>query len=111
MENEELLPGDEISQDETRLNSEISREEGQGSWDEIEQEEEENTAGEIESGTEDNEEPLDTQQGISLGSDPIGDPGAMGQEGSDDEEEDEQKNTLSDNAPRVLSFKDFFSQN
>ena len=111
MENEELLPGDEISQDETRLNPEISREEGNGSWDEIEQEEEENTAGEIESGTEDNEEPLDTQQGISLGADPIGEPGEMGPEGSDEEEEDDQKNTLSDKSPRVLSFKDFFSQN
>ena len=109
MENEELLPGDEISQDETRLNPEISREEGNGSWDEIEQEEEENTTGEIESGVEDNEEPLDVQQGISLGPDPVGEPGAPGIDG--EEEEDDQKNTLSDKSPRVLSFKDFFNRN
>ena len=49
MENEELS-GDQISQEETRLNQEISREEGTGSWDEFENEPEENVEGEIEAG-------------------------------------------------------------
>lgn len=103
MENEQL-PGDEISPETSQLNPEIGREEGQGSWEEIEREEEVNHAEELESALS-GESP-----GVSHGADPIGEPGAPGWDGSDEEEEEEQKNTLSDSSPRVLSFKDFFSR-
>ncbi len=137
MENEELLSGDQTSQEETRLNQEISREEGTGSWDALEIEPEENADGEIESGqdepeeiapieievitqydedTEDNQEftALDMVDGISMGADSNGEdgePGESGTDGQEEEEETDQKNTLSDKSPRVLSFKDFFSKN
>jgi hypothetical protein len=108
MENEELLSGDQTSQEQSRLNQEISREEGQGSWDSIENEPEENVEGELESGQEGPEETLEGPVGISGHLDPVGEPGEDGQE---EEEEEEQKNTLRDESPRVLSFKDFFSKN
>ena len=49
-EDYEQLTNDETSQDASRLNQEIGREEGQGSWDQIEAEEEEDGNGEIEAG-------------------------------------------------------------
>ena len=131
MENEELA-GDQTSQEETRLNQEISREEGTGSWDEFEIEPEENIEGEIEAGQEEPEEiapieievvvPDDTEEinqfpALDMIDEiPTGDdedePLENGTESSDDEEEEtDQKNTLSDKSPRVLSFKDFFSEN
>ena len=135
MENEELA-GDQTSQEETRLNQEISREEGTGSWDEFEIEPEENTEGEIESGQEEPEEiapieievvvpdeteeinqfpALDMIDEIPTGDDSGDDadePLENGTESSEEEEEEtDQKNTLSDKSPRVLSFKDFFSKN
>lgn len=110
MENEQL-PGDEISQEASQLNQEIGREEGQGSWNELEREEEVDHSGEIESVL------PDETSGVSHGPDPIGELGAPGEPGhpeesnQEEEEETEQKNTLSDSSPRVLSFKDFFGKN
>lgn len=103
MENEQL-PGDEISSETSQLNQEIGREEGQGSWDELEREEEPDHAEEIES---DAERSLEIRLGP--GPDEPGELGAPGVDGQE-EEEVEQKNTLSDSSPRVLSFKDFFSR-
>lgn len=94
MENQELennLPDDLTAADSSQLNPEISREEGSGSWDELEQETEEDTSGELESSAETNDPQEETQE--------------------EEEEEGEQKNTLEDSSRRVLSFKDFFSQN
>lgn len=131
MENEELS-GDQISQEETRLNQEVSREEGTGSWDEFENEPEENVEGEIEAGQDAPEEiepieievvvPDDTEeiQGfpaldmideIPTVDDSNDDSEAEEDVEASDEEETDQKNTLSDKSPRVLSFKDFFSNN
>jgi hypothetical protein len=90
----EQLSGDEISPDTSQLNPEIGREEGQGSWDELEIEPEEESASEIESGKETQEDQIENK--------PKEEP---------EEEEEEQKNTLSDSSPRVLSFKDFFNKN
>jgi hypothetical protein len=107
MENEQL-PGDEISQETSQLNPEIGREEGQGSWDQFDTEPEESETPEIEAGQEAPEEPEDT------GHDSPGELGVEGVDGIEDpeeEEEEDQKNTLSDSSPRVLSFKDFFSNN
>jgi len=110
MENEQL-PGDEISPETSQLSQEIGREEGQGSWDELEKEEVDHSE-EIESSL------SDEASGVSHGPDPIGELGAPGEPGQPDgfdqaeeEEEMEQKNTLSDSSPRVLSFKDFFNKN
>lgn len=115
MENEELLSGDQTSQEQSRLNQEIAREEGQGSWDLAEVEPEENVEGELESGQDEPEETPQGPQGVSM---PGNDPSGVQQEIEDEietpdeeEEESEQKNTLSDSSPRVLSFKDFFSKN
>ena len=111
---DEQLPGDELSPETSQLNPEIGREEGQGSWDELEREEEEEVdhSEEIESAL------SGEGSGVSLGADPSGEQGAPGQPGQpeefdqeEEEEEMEQKNTLSDSSPRVLSFKDFFSNN
>ncbi len=106
MENEQL-PGDEISPDTSQLNPEIGREEGQGSWDELEIEPEEDSTAEVEAGQEGPETPEDT------GHDSPGELGVEGVDGIEDPEEEEetdQKNTLSDSSPRVLSFKDFFNR-
>jgi hypothetical protein len=95
MEDEQQLPGDEISADTSRLNQEIGREEGQGSWDQFETEPEEDPNTEIESGQEEPE---------VIGNDPEG-------EEDSEEEEIEQKNTLHGEPNRVLSFKDFSNKN
>jgi hypothetical protein len=104
----EQLSGDEISPDTSQLNPEIGREEGQGSWDELEIEPEEDSTAEVEVGQESGKKPEDT------GHDSPGESGVEGVDGIEDpeeEEETEQKNTLSDSSPRVLSFKDFFGKN
>ena len=49
-EDYEQLTGDETSLDASKLNQEIGREEGQGSWDQIDTAEEEDVSGEIEAG-------------------------------------------------------------
>jgi hypothetical protein len=98
MEDEQQLPGDEISNDSSQLNSEIGREEGQGSWDQLEIEHEEDANSEIEAGQESEEEVESTSTGDAS-------------EDEEDEEETEQKNTLHGEPNRVLSFKDFFNKN
>jgi hypothetical protein len=104
MQDEQQLPGDEISTDASQLNQEIGREEGQGSWDHFETEPEEDSASEIESGQETREETTnditDTPEKTEV--DSVNEP---------DEEETEQKNTLNGEPNRVLSFKDFFNKN
>ena len=98
MENQELennLPDDLTAADSSQLNQEIAREEGSGSWDELEQEDEEDTSGELEASQETDDSTEETQE----------------EELEQEEEEGEQKNTLEDSSRRVLSFKDFFSQN
>lgn len=97
MEDEQQLPGDEISADTSRLNQEIGREEGQGSWDQFETEPEEDPNTEIESGQEEPE---------VIVNDPEGEEDSVDSE----EEEIEQKNTLHGEPNRVLSFKDFFNK-
>jgi|LauGreDrversion4_2_1035121.scaffolds.fasta_scaffold714520_2 hypothetical protein len=92
---DEQLPGDEISPETSQLNPEIGREEGRGAWDELEAEQEEDSTAEVEAGQETTEEPDDETPN----------------ENPEEEEEEDQKNTLSDSSPRVLSFKDFFSNN
>ncbi|NCX05671.1 MAG: hypothetical protein EBW68_07830 [Actinobacteria bacterium] len=92
MEDEQQLPGDEISADTSRLNQEIGREEGQGSWDQFETEPEEDPNTEIESGQEEHEVIVNDSKG-------------------EEEEEIEQKNTLQGEPNRVLSFKDFSNKN
>jgi hypothetical protein len=101
MEDEQQLPGDEISNDSSQLNSEIGREEGQGSWDQLEIEHEEDANSEIEAGQESEEEvePTSTENASEDEKDP------------EEEEETEQKNTLHGEPNRVLSFKDFFNKN
>jgi hypothetical protein len=96
MEDEQQLPGDEISADTSRLNQEIGREEGQGSWDQFETEPEEDPNTEIESGQEEPEVIVNDPEG---------------EEDSVDSEEIEQKNTLHGEPNRVLSFKDFSNKN
>jgi hypothetical protein len=96
MEDEQQLPGDEISADTSRLNQEIGREEGQGSWDQFETEPEEDSNTEIESGQEEPEVIVNDPEG---------------EEDSVDSEEIEQKNTLHGEPNRVLSFKDFSNKN
>ena len=96
MEDEQQLPGDEISADTSRLNQEIGREEGQGSWDQFETEPEEDPKTEIESGQEEPEVIVNDPEG---------------EEDSVDSEEIEQKNTLHGEPNRVLSFKDFSNKN
>jgi hypothetical protein len=101
---DEQLPGDEISTDSSQLNPEIGREEGQGSWDQLEIEQEEDSSSEIEAGQEAREE----------GHDSAGEPGVEGVdviEDPEEKEEEEQKNTLQGEPNRVLSFKDFFNKN
>lgn len=90
---DEQLQGDEISTDASQLNQEIGREEGQGSWDQLEIEQEEDSNSEIEAGEE-------TGEDIE--------PETKREEA--DEEESEQKNTLQGEPNRVLSFKDFFNK-
>lgn len=104
MEEEQLL-GDEVSMDASQLNQEIGREEGQGSWDQIEIEPEEDSNTEIESGQEtDDEKIVDIQDTADEPEvEAINEP-----EGG--EEEIEQKNTPSGEPNRVLSFKDFFNR-
>ena len=98
MQDEQQLPGDEISTDVSQLNQEIGREEGQGSWDqfEIEPEEDSNTEIEVETTT----DVQDTQE----------EPATVGINEPEEEEETEQKNTLQGEPNRVLSFKDFFNK-
>lgn len=96
---DEQLPGDEISTDSSQLNQEIGREEGQGSWDQLEIEQEEEGNSEIEAGQETEE-----SEPESTGDD-------TPEEEPEEEEETEQKNTLQGEPNRVLSFKDFFSGN
>ena len=108
-EDYEQLTNDETSQDASRLNQEIGREEGQGSWDQIEAEEEEDGNGEIEAGN-------DTDDDLEgLPSEPISGQYSQEESGLDEEpgerEETDQKNTLSGEPNRVLSFKDFFNKN
>jgi hypothetical protein len=90
---DEQLQGDEISTDASQLNHEIGREEGQGSWDQLEIEQEEDSNSQIEAGGE-------TAEDIE--------PETKREEA--DEEESEQKNTLQGEPNRVLSFKDFFNK-
>jgi hypothetical protein len=97
MEDEQQLPGDEISNDASQLNPEIGREEGQGSWDQLEIEQEEDANSEIEAGQESEEEFETTSTGD--------------EEDPEEEEETGQKNTLHGEPNRVLSFKDFFNKN
>jgi hypothetical protein len=94
---DEQLQGDEISTDASQLNPEIGRDEGQGSWDQLEIEQEEDGNSEIEAGqeTEEDIEPETTKNDTE----------------EDEEEETEQKNTLQGEPNRVLSFKDFFNKN
>jgi len=103
---DEQLQGDEISTDASQLNPEIGREEGQGSWDQLEIEREEDAKTEIEAGQ---EEPENT------GHDSPGEEEEPGLEGVGDieseDEEIEQKNTQQGEPNRVLSFKDFFNRN
>jgi len=98
MEDEQQLPGDEISADASQLNQEIGREEGQGSWDQFETEPEEDPNTEIETGQ---EEPEVIGNDSEEEEDPI----------DSEEEEIEQKNTLQGEPNRVLSFKDFSNKN
>jgi hypothetical protein len=93
---DEQLQGDEISTDSSQLNPEIGREEGQGSWDQLEIEQEEEGSSEIETGqeTEEEIEPETTKEDTEEA----------------EEEESEQKNTLQGEPNRVLSFKDFFNK-
>lgn len=93
---DEQLQGDEISTDSSQLNPEIGREEGQGSWDQLEIEQEEEGSSEIETGQETGEEtePETTEEDTEEA----------------EEEESEQKNTLQGEPNRVLSFKDFFNK-
>jgi len=93
MEYQELA-GDQTSQEESQLNPEIGREEGIGSWDNIDTEEEYEISDELEK-----DQDIDT--GLKID---------QNQEEADPEEA-EQKNTLEDKSRRVLSFKDFFSGN
>jgi hypothetical protein len=101
---DQQLPGDEISADASRLNQEIGREEGQGSWDQFETEPEEDPNTEIESGQETDDETTDdiknTEEEPEV--DSINEP--------HEEEETDQKNTLHGEPNRVLSFKDFFNK-
>jgi hypothetical protein len=90
---DEQLQGDEISTDASQLNHEIGREEGQGSWDQLEIEREEDANSEIEAGQE-------TVEDIE--------PETKG--GEAEEEGSEQKNTQQGEPNRVLSFKDFFNK-
>ena len=90
---DEQLQGDEISTDASQLNHEIGREEGQGSWDQLEIEQGEDSNSEIEAGQE-------TGEDIE--------PETKREEAY--EEESEQKNTLQGEPNRVLSFKDFFNR-
>jgi hypothetical protein len=90
---DEQLQGDEISTDASQLNPEIGREEGQGSWDQLEIEREEDANSEIEAGQETGEDIEPETKG-----------------GEAEEEESEQKNTLQGEPNRVLSFKDFFNK-
>jgi hypothetical protein len=90
---DEQLQGDEISTDASQLNPEIGREEGQGSWDQLEIEREEDANSEIEAGQE-TEEDIEPET----------------KDGEAEEEESEQKNTLQGEPNRVLSFKDFFNK-
>jgi hypothetical protein len=96
MEDEQQLPGDEISNDASQLNPEIGREEGQGSWDQLEIEQEEDANSEIEAGQETVEE--------------IEPETAEDDAEEAEQEETEQKNTLQGEPNRVLSFKDFFNK-
>ena len=98
MQDEQQLPGDEISTDASQLNQEIGREEGQGSWDQFEIEPEEDSNTEIEAET--TTDVQDTQE----------EPATVGINEPEEEEETEQKNTLQDEPNRVLSFKDFFNK-
>jgi hypothetical protein len=104
MQDEQQLPGDEISTDASQLNQEIGREEGQGSWDQFEIEPEEDPNTEIEAGEEtDTENTTDVQ-------DTPEEPATVGINEPEEEEETEQKNTLQGEPNRVLSFKDFFNR-
>jgi hypothetical protein len=104
MQEEQQLSGDEISTDAFRLNQEIGREEGQGSWDQFEIESENDSNTEIEAGEEtDTEKTTDVQ-------DTPEEPATVGINEPEEEEETEQKNTLQGEPNRVLSFKDFFSK-
>lgn len=98
MQDEQQLPGDEISTDVSQLNQEIGREEGQGSWDQFEIEPEEDSNTEIEPET--TTDVQDTQE----------EPATVGINEPEEEEETEQKNTLQGEPNRVLSFKDFFNK-
>ena len=98
MQDEQQLPGDEISTDASQLNQEIGREEGQGSWDQFEIEPEEDSNTEIEAET--TTDVQDTQE----------EPATVGINEPEEEEETEQKNTLHGEPNRVLSFKDFFNK-
>ena len=98
MQDEQQLPGDEISTDASQLNQEIGREEGQGSWDQFEIEPEEDSNTEIEAET--TTDVQDTQE----------EPATVGINEPEEEEETEQKNTLQGEPNRVLSFKDFFNK-
>jgi hypothetical protein len=98
MQDEQQLPGDEISTNVSQLNQEIGREEGQGSWDQFEIEPEEDPSTEIEA--EITTDVHDTQE----------EPATVEINEPEEEEETEQKNTLQGEPNRVLSFKDFFSK-
>lgn len=93
METQEFID-DQIAPDSSQLNQEVGREEGSGSWNELEQKQEEDTSGEIEKHAE--------NQGVV----------ATEEEPDTDKEQEEstQKNTLEDVSRRVLSFKDFFER-
>ena len=108
-EDYEQLTGDETSQDASKLNQEIGREEGQGSWDQIDTAEEEDVSGEIEAGNDTD----DDLEGLPSETVTVQDP--QDESGLDKEpeesEETDQKNTLSGEPNRVLSFKDFFNKN
>lgn len=89
MDQEESVPGDEIST-ESGLEGELQRSEGQPSWDDIEQEPVEDSGSEIEASVDSTSNTDNQKEEI-------------------ESEESEQKNTLGKVSRRVLPFSQYFT--
>lgn len=120
MENEELTTGDLASQESSQLGQENLRDEGTPSWDEISKEPEGGSEEDVkidvesedEAGDESEIEVSDNEPEEDYSGEDDEDPEPDNEDPAEEEEEEiEQKNTLSDESPRVLSFKDYFNKN
>jgi hypothetical protein len=89
MDQEESIPGDEISTG-SGLQNELQRSEGQPSWDDIEQEPVEDSGSEIEASVDSTSNTDNQKEEI-------------------ESEESEQKNTLGKVSRRVLPFSQYFT--